>query len=499
MHKSALIVLLLPLLLSSAGCTSRYQTRGIEPPLAYAIPLDSLDTNPVTTCQSRRDLEARSIETFKDRSEADSRTDGFDIGVVEVNDAGEINLAQRDLVFDRLRKTVADQTDASNGLLLVVFIHGWHHSAQVCDYNLACFRRVLYGLKKLPQLQDRNVMGLYIGWRGDSAKGEATGAFTLWNRKEAAEHIGKTGVKELLLDLDALNDELRQTSQRTSDEPVTMVSIGHSLGGAMLFSAAREKMVGHLNEAEYIRMEEGQRDLDPSQTKALRAGLGDLVVLLNPAIEATRWEVFEHDQHLPGHYQAGKQFPIIVALASEADDAVGRAFPASRWLQVLWKPWEIFSKDEIDAKGVGHYKPQVTHHLCVNNPLPLQITQNHPYTCTDLNQALPDEKGESCGCPSNTFAQHIRFDISKFDLNAAGAQSIPSTTPGYQTALELVPVNGGHDRHSPYFLIRTGPEVMADHNDIYNEYLVTFLTAFLNDYIIKNKASYVEQRAEQRR
>jgi hypothetical protein len=492
MHRIFAFGAMILLVVALTSCTNKYQIRGLEAKTNYLINLDDLEKDAKMTCQYRKDLEARSIEKFG--VVIDGKENEYSVGIVEFNDKGLVNNIQKRQVFDHLNGLMADKSKGNNGLLLVVFIHGWHHSAYVCDYNLACFRRVLLNMKKLPELADRNVVGVYLGWRGEVMDSDTTNFATIWNRKNRAEDIGKSGVKEFLLELDDLYKKIKIESYRQTAEPVTMISIGHSLGGAMLFSAAREKMVGYINDdhEEYIRSSEGLKQYI-SRTKPLRSGLGDLVVLLNPAIEARKWDAFDKDLRLRGNFEMDRQFPTIVAFASQADTAVGSAFPLSRWAQVLWKPWEIFSKSEIDAKGIGHYQDHITHSLSVINPIPLVETPNASYYCESDNTSKEnDKRGESCGCPSNIF-KGLLFNYKKFNINSNDTQEIKTLNPDQSAKMVFKNLRPDHDRYSPYMVIETDKNVMKDHNDIYNEYLISFMSAYLNDYIRKNMRTYPTQ------
>jgi len=64
----------------------------------------------------------------------------FRLGIVELDDQGRFwNRAQYDQVVADLRRVY----NASAGVQTIVFVHGWKHSASLCDSNLACFRELL--------------------------------------------------------------------------------------------------------------------------------------------------------------------------------------------------------------------------------------------------------------------------------------------------------------------------------------------------------------------
>lgn len=97
----------------------------------------------------------------------------------------------------------------------------------------------------------------------------------------AAHRIGENGGSRVLLELAALEDELNyDLDQRKSAGFVTMVTAGHSFGGALV-SAVDKALVG----------EWGGRGgvgplADSAGIKKQRRELGDLVVLINTPVPA---------------------------------------------------------------------------------------------------------------------------------------------------------------------------------------------------------------------
>jgi len=165
-------------------------------------------------------------------------------------------------VMDNIRRLAAER-----GVTLVVYAHGWHHSARWNDTNLVSFRRVLRFLGKRPAgmhcpsasspTTSSRVVGIYIGWRGESIPVPGLNLTTIWSRKRIAQRIGgpatdqeERSVKFRLQARSELSnvlrelDEIRATANETalaSSRPFSSLTItGHSLGGAMLLSAMQQ-------------------------------------------------------------------------------------------------------------------------------------------------------------------------------------------------------------------------------------------------------------------
>lgn len=510
--KRLLLVIVLAL---TAACTSRFQLRGTES--AYHIIEGNPKANPPTedvyvpkrifdfaefvgkSEKNRRlqiTMEHRSIETFRN----------FTLGVIEISDDGSINPSQKDQVIQMVRR------QTKPGGVLIVFIHGWHHGPRTCDRDLCCFRRVLDQLKTArverdPKLANENVVGVYIGWRGESLVVPYANAFTLPSRKRVAQRIGRTAGKEIMFELDDIWRE---------NDDLIMVSVGHSLGGAFLYEAMKGQLTGNIFDIEekgrledyrIVRSRQDREEaanLKPEPRKARRADIGDLVVLVNPAIEAVEWQPFDndlpdkkfdnashdelknarmaYDKQVPynDHESTkeepdGPQMPVLMTVASKADSAVGKLFPTFRFLQFLVTlRWDMFFKPQ-EWRGMGHYNPQTTHAL--SHPVEKQAD----YDPSDVT--APD-----CDCPfKNTYLTKMspgfRLDKLNRDQTWGGKQNPEQKQEDY--VMDLTPSRKEHgpwDVHAPYFVVSTDKGVISAHSDIFNKVFVGFLVSFINAY-----------------
>ena len=446
-------------LASCLSSTSVYQKRGTEPP--FPAPGTMTVAEFEQSQDAQLDAEARSVERFRD----------FEVGVLEITDDGLVNPAQKEQVFAMIRGGL----ERPNEVLLVVFVHGWHHGPHVCDRDLACFRRVMERLATSRELRHRNatVAGVYIGWRGESIRTKPWNNVSFWDRKSTAQHVGRTGAKEILLELDAM-----YTAAKKGGKTATMVTVGHSFGGALVFSAMKGLATGDaagiipgtdLQQTYRVTRAEGNRvEAAKTGVKALRARLGDLVVMVNPAIEADQYNPFHAD--LPksdtGKYRPPpdkakpydpRQLPVLLAIASTADRAVGTAFPAGRWLSAI-KDLDI-ALDPAKRTGIGHFEPHITH------------------TLTYPERPLP-ETNPQCGCPKN-FDAPANISHKAFNLHTTAEQTFGD--------LKFKPTRPeSWDVHSPYLVVQTNAGVMREHSDIYNPVFVEFLTKFIRSYYARS-------------
>jgi hypothetical protein len=485
-------LLAVALVLLTTGCiTSRYQRRGVEDPLE-PISLSEFEQSPVPH-DEQINLEARSIERFKDPA--------FKVGIIEFTEEGFVNTAQETTVIDMVRRTV---DDAAHGTVLVVFAHGWHHSCRTCDDNLTCFRRVLNALAQveaLPVGRHREVVGVYLGWRGRVFENQKLDYATIWNRKPVAEHIGRTGAKEVLFQLHEIWISHKEPGNK---QPVLMISVGHSLGGTMLLSAIRGRLTGNIDDivnpgstsVYRIVRSFGERH-SGDKRKALRARFGDLVVLVNPAIEAARYGEFDNDlkdvrtatmnpDELRAHrippdknkpYDVN-QLPIMLTISSSdlADWPNGILFPPARVLSVL----NVFGNPALprwsELAALGHYGASITHTLHFDD-------QKHPINA---------QEAPSCGCrgdwESRIVSKEPFFELSAPpEILGATVKGGKVGTGDVSYAFKLTKGRKceegsgcrGWDPHSPFVVISTDPTVIRDHNDIFNPVFVGFLRMYI--------------------
>ncbi len=160
---------------------------------------------------------------------------------------------------------------------VIVFVHGWRNDAAISNTDVNKFRTLLaYSRKFLNQRRSKyknaEVIGVYIGWRGKSINeyGEnevakiATVWPSFWKRKNLSEMHSSLLVKTI--------DEIKKSAKL--NETSKMLVIGHSFGANMLMTGLEERANNRIE--------------DHSKGNIFSGLLGDLVVLINPATEASR-------------------------------------------------------------------------------------------------------------------------------------------------------------------------------------------------------------------
>ncbi|WP_372870739.1 alpha/beta fold hydrolase [Shewanella sp.] len=215
-----------------------------------------------------------------------------DFHVIEFNDDGEMHLPEQ---YQALKQRL----EATPGVQLLIFIHGWHHNAAPNDDNFIAFKRFHQQLA----LSQAGVVGLYIGWRGDEydpfwldgsddpeSQVEALDFPTIVTRKQVARRVGENGVRQLLASLDSLHQQGLLSRY---------VLIGHSLGGVVALHGRKQAILDNLAQGK---------------------GETHLTVLLNPAATASEYQPLDKWLSPPGFG------PSMLVMQSKTDFAVREAF-----------------------------------------------------------------------------------------------------------------------------------------------------------------------------
>ncbi|QGZ58653.1 hypothetical protein [Paraburkholderia acidiphila] len=361
---------------------------------------------------------------------------------------------------------------------IVVYTHGWHGSSQSDNYYAVLFRAFLESLAKFdaPPAEERHVVGIFIGWRGDSLTGPLKYA-TVLDRKLAAETVSAGAVQGLFERLHKFyvdnschpsgNTETAGSAQHCGN--VHMLTIGHSFGALVDFRSLLGNMETGLNTKQSNRV----------------YSFGDLVVLLNPAFEGTRYApLFYSAQRRayiqPGEMVGGVQLPVLVTLQSDGDWATRDMFPIFRHVTAAADN-SLDAEGAEDDHGAGWVPAFQTHLLCLS---PQATSPNYPTSsarpeslCGAANLIDKDEceTGSNAGKP---LMARIDCRIEQCWARSGNPTrefeifNDPSVYMGDGMSLVKVKVPTASADPSinyfPYWVVRVDKAIMMDHNDIWN-------------------------------
>jgi hypothetical protein len=380
--------------------------------------------------------------------------DEYLLGFVELDDQGWL--------WDRkqLQAVLAKLADegARRDLLMVVFVHGWKHNASVCDTNVACFREVLLRLDDIEKLaarmegrEPRRIAGIYIGWRGLSVTGRYLSNVSFYNRKTTAQRVGERGVTEVFLRLQ--NFIQNQRALIGPEAQTRLVIVGHSFGGAVVYSAVSQLLM--------------ERSLGEEGGVAGGAEpFVDLVVLVNPAFEAARYEPLFQIVTERKFYPRDQR-PVLAILTSEGDQATGRAFPAGRSLSTIFQKHRDRYEKRAGIQAVGHFEPYFSHEL--------EYAEDE-----GLGEPEPTSRPE-CGCPYLVPAAEVRGRTADAMKQMVTMWSGEPPPPKWELGFpgSVLRHNGRFGPLNPYLVVRVDNEIISAHNQIYRPRFIDFLRYFI--------------------
>jgi hypothetical protein len=256
---------------------------------------------------------------------------------------------------------------------------------------------------------------------------------------------------------------------------VRMLIIGHSFGGLIVFNAISEYLIESLTE-------EGQGSTEASHGAATPQRFGDMVVLLNPAFEATRYTPLQRvaARRDYDHYQA----PLLVLITSTADTATRRFFNLGRRVNSFFEHEASKEETIANVNTPGHVEGYITHELTRSPEQQAGATPCRawvpPKTVEDMRSNL---KLEAEAAQAFFAAQGTRNDSHQITLKPGWVRTFCN-----QTTLKHVvrPVS----KDSPYqqnhpnvsiWNVRTDSSIIAGHSDINGPLLTNFIRQLYHD------------------
>lgn len=309
--------------------------------------------------------------------------------------------------------------DAVEGVqkLVVLYIHGWKHSPEEADTDLTNFNKMISALRKKRGEKTR-VIGIYVGWNADAGLWNWLETLTtFWVKKTNADRIAQSSsVTHIVGAIGAI--VRKDPTQRDQ-----FIPIGHSFGARILFSATAQSLVTSLQMSH-----PGFR----GGTYPPIRGIADAVVLLNPAFEASRYSALNDFIRNEEQFDAA-QPPLLISVSSTGDWATQTAFPVGQWFGLAWGARE--------RQTLGNYKPFWTHSL----------TRGYCDLPRSSDPSRPFQTNKMC---LQRLTQTFADDIDQFKTSVSSP-------------------------NNPFIVARTTPDIIKDHNDIWNDDFRDWLTEFI--------------------
>lgn len=391
----------------------------------------------------------------------------------------------------------------------LVYVHGWRHNIAESDRDVASFRTTLVALShylQQPTFQNlrkqvsgnatTTLVGIHIGWRGKSwpefpSRANAGGFwggltnlpsalvnlpvyFTFFSRKAAAERVGHEDLGAFLGQLDAL---FTQTNKR-KDRLMSMVVVGHSFGAQAVFNATREKIESNIatSVAETLgpdAQEVGTALYPPTGSAPFRAqhvvkGFGDLVVLINPAIEADSYRRI--DQLVHAIQFPKEQVPILLTVSARNDLSRRTLFKTGRWFSTFGSRFQSKNQAQLMTQALGSYEAQVTHHL--------DLVDHEKQTLASARRSIfePDPARDGEDAPG----AEPKTEQGRDSL-AVRQIALPPKSPGGPVSLIRITPPDADSTHKPALVVEADPSVINSHSDFFRAEFIRWLADYVLD------------------
>ncbi len=300
--------------------------------------------------------------------------EGYTLAFIEFDDQGELWSPSQ---MFRTTELIKRANQAEAGGVVVVFIHGWQNNAspkqeQKEEKSLYGFKQFLTQVARRVKARDptatRSVVGVYLAWRGKSARKPFSGA-TFWNRRRTATRIASSG---------AVSEVLTRILQTTDQNPDSKtILIGHSFGGLLMEQAMLQYLVNST-----VAAQAGRLDFPI-----------DMVMLINPASSSLRAkqliEVFARDRTKV--YQVDKQGqryarPLMISVTSRTDFATRTLYPLGTSLGLLFTRFRTYGSEFCSpaARQRSFYLYTAGHN---------RVLHSHVVTAKALPNAAESKKG----------------------------------------------------------------------------------------------------------
>jgi hypothetical protein len=239
------------------------------------------------------------------------------MGFVEFDDQGQMHdRRQINTLFQRMAQDARNQD-----LCIINFVHGWKHDSRPSDGNVQQFRTLLNSMAQMEfergkrSERAKKVVGIYAGWGGQSLEiPEPILNVTFWARKNAAHRVAAGSIRELFSRARHFVDDVNASGENRA---TSLMTIGHSFGGLIVYDALSQYLIDNATISDPANDKFGSKPVQ---------GFGDVVLVINPAIEALRYEpinkaIWERQTYAPW------QKPVFIEVTTTADLATGVRLP----------------------------------------------------------------------------------------------------------------------------------------------------------------------------
>jgi hypothetical protein len=257
---------------------------------------------------------------------------------------------------------------------------------------------------------------------------------------------------ELLADMEniqqASNKSLATNAPRTE-----LIIVGHSFGGGAVYSA-----ISQIVTERFVDTIERHRPLKP---------LGDVVILLNPAFEASRHYNLNELAVSIDHYPPSQR-PVLAIFTSKGDWATHYAFPIGRFFSTMFqknrpdKPQRAANRD-----AVGWFQPFITHDLIYDD----SATNTATIRRSTINPSTRQHEVHN--------RQQLRESIQNTEVQREKWHPNAARPAVYSFDDCVLKPRDNFRPGDPFMIVSVDKKIMSGHGDIANPVIINFLREFI--------------------
>jgi pimeloyl-ACP methyl ester carboxylesterase len=304
------------------------------------------------------------------------------LGFAEFDDQGWSYDGDRQLtqLQQRLQSDLKNPAYSEMDFVVVVFVHGWHHNAHDNDCNVQEARQMVRiaseqfvsAIRPGGFKRQRRVIGIYVGWRGESVNAAGLRYATVIDRRDAAEKVAKGSVRQLFANLHEQQLVAQAAAATDRKDPKDAAArmyttvVGHSFGGLIVFNALSQQIISDLTAA-------AQTACSPGDAIGVTRPWPDSVILINPAFEATRFEPINRIADRAAACGYAAQHPLLTVITADNDHWTGSSFAAARRVLTLFEKYDDSTPQSraiernVNLRAIGFVARYRTHRLCLRS------------------------------------------------------------------------------------------------------------------------------------
>ncbi len=383
------------------------------------------------------------------------RDQSFDVAVVEFGDEGCFaNKKQLEAAANWITQSRGGEF-RDKGVIVVVFIHGWHHGADWEDSHFRAFRRILgaLSLREMERNVSRRVIGIYVGWNGDPRRYWFRETLVLqhlsfYNRYSTARQISESS--DLHCTVQTITNQTKEPFSGST--PGQLILVGHSMGGLILESALQ-----HLMERGEMLQAGQAADNWPVKTQIAEQPIvfPDAAISLNSAADSRVWRKIEsvlaekEVRKMAHSTEVSYSPPLLISATSTADYAT----------RIAWRLMRPF------RKTTGHDKDLLTHDF---------VGEMGTVECKTRN-GVPDF-GQNFHVLRLPDPPHSKTPRMRIDLPVRDRKDVNDKPPHRRYRLDP---KRSVEEDRRVWNFQLPPEIVKDHNDIFNSRSSSLILALM--------------------